>query len=98
MVKKLPQQLHAVLHNEFQIVCTATNDQDAPMNITLSWTAPNSVEITKHDTYDGLSGTSTFRISNVTINHSGIYRCTASNGKLQGNNISISFTLVIEGE
>ena len=98
MVKNVPQQLHAVLHTEFQIVCTATNDQDAPMNMTLSWTAPNGVDITKNDKYDGLTGTSTFHISNVTYKHSGIYRCIASNGRRQGNNISISFTLVTEGE
>ena len=98
MVKGLPQQLHAVLGKEFQITCTATNDRDALMSLILSWITPTGVDITITDEYDGLTATSTLHISNVTHNHGGVYQCTASNGEHQGNNVSITSTLVVEGE
>ena len=98
MVEKLPQQLHAVLDKEFQITCTATNDQDAPMNLTLSWTTPNSVDITTSDEHNGLTATSILNISIVTHNHGGVYQCTASNGEHRGNNVSVTSTLVVEGK
>ena len=99
MVERLPQQLHAVLGKEFQIACTATNDQDAPKNLTLSWTSPNGVDITTTDKYNGLIATSTFHISNVTHNHDGgVYWCTVSNGEHRGNNVSVTSTLVVEGK
>ena len=98
MIEKLPYQLHAVLGEEFHITCIATNDQDAPMNLALSWTAPNGVNITTTNKHDGLTTTSTLHISDVTHNHNGTYQCTASNGDHQGNNISTASTLVVEGK
>ena len=98
MIEKLPLQLHAVLGKEFNTTCTATNDHDAPMNLTLSWTAPSRADISTTDKHDGLSTTSTLHISNVTHNHNGTYQCTASNGEHQGNSISIASTLVVEGK
>ena len=98
MVERLPQQLHVVLGREFDITCNATNDQDAPMSLTLSWTAPDVVDITTTDEHDGLRATSTLHISNVTHAHGGVYHCTASNGERQKNNVSISSTLIIEGK
>ena len=98
MVERLPQQLHAVLGEKFQITCTATNDQDAPMNLMLSWTTPNGVDIITTDEHDDLTTTSTLHISNVTHNHGGVYQCTASNGEHQGNNVSVTSTLVLEGK
>ena len=98
MIEKLPQQLHAVLGEEFHITCTATNDHDAPMNLTLSWTAPNGVDIIATNKHDGLTTTSTLHISDVTHGHGGAYQCTASNGELQGNNVSVTLTLVVEGK
>ena len=93
----MPQQLHAVLDKEFDIICTATNDQDAPMSLILSWTTPNGVDITRVDERNGLTTTSTLHISNVTHNHGGVYQCTVSNGEHQGNNVSVTSTLVVEG-
>ena len=98
LVEGLPQQLHAVLGKEFQITCTATNDQDAPMSLILSWTTPNGIDITPTDEHNGLTTTSTLHISNVTHNHGGVYQCTASNGEHQGNNVSVTSTLVVEGK
>ena len=98
MIEKLPHQLYAVLGKEFHITCTATNDHDAPMNLTLSWTAPSSVDIITTNKHGGLTTTSTLHISNVAYNHNGTYQCTASNGEHQGNNISTSSTLVVEGK
>ena len=99
MIQELPLQLHAVLGEEFNISCTATNDHDAPMNLTLSWTAPNGVNITTTNKHDGLTAaTSTLRISNVTHDHGGVYQCTLSNGRHRRNNISVTSTIVIEGK
>ena len=98
MIERLPQQLHVVLGEEFQIICTATNDQDASMSLILSWTTPNGVDITTADEHNGLTTTSTLHISNVTHNHGGVYQCTASNGEHQGNNVSVTSTLVVEGK
>ena len=99
VVKELPQQLHAVLGERFKITCTATNDQDAPMNLKFSWSGPKSVQYMTDDIEDGsLAATSTLHISNVTHNHGGVYQCTVSNGKHQRNNISVASTLVIEGK
>ena len=101
MVEKLPKQLHAVLGEEFQIICAATNDQDAPMGLMFSWITPNGVQfisIVDDVRDDGLTATSTLNIDNITHNHHGIYQCTVSNGEHQGNNISITTNLIVEGE
>ena len=99
MIENIPVQLHAVLGKEFHITCTATNDQDAPMNLTLSWTAPpNGVNVTTTNKHDGLTATSTLHISDVAHDHGGVYVCTASNGDHQGNNISTASNLVVEGK
>ena len=97
MIEELPQQLHVLLGKEFNITCTATNDHDAPMNLTLFWTAPSGAVITTTNKHDGLTATSTLYISNVTHNHSGVYVCTATNGEHQGNNIFVTSTVVAEG-
>ena len=95
MIERLLQQFHVALGREFQITCNATNDRDAPMNLTKP--TPNSIDIMTTDKHDGLRATSTLRISNVTHDHSGVYQCTASNGEHQGNNVSVTSTLVVEG-
>ena len=97
IVERLPQQLHAELGKEFQITCTATNDQDAPMNLTLSWRTPNVTDITTTDEHNSNTIISTLHISNVTHAHGGMYQCTASNGERRGNNVSVSSNLVVEG-
>ena len=66
---------------EFNITCIATNDHDAPMNLTLSWTAPSGIDIITANKHDGLTTTSTLYVSYVTHDHSGVYVCTASNGE-----------------
>ena len=85
MVKELPQQLHAVLCESFHIICTATNDQDAPVNLMFYWKGPNDVQfnVTTTDEDDSLTATSTLHISNVTHNHGGVCQCTVSNGEHQ---------------
>ena len=95
-----PQQLHAVFDEEFQIMCTATNDQDAPLNLMFYWKGPNGVQfnVTATDEDDSLTATSTLHISNVTDNHGGVYQCTVSNDEHQGNNISIASTLIVESK
>ena len=98
MIQELPLQLYALLGKRFNISCTATNDHDAPMNLTLSWTAPNGVNITTTNKHDGLTATSTLHISNVTHDHGGVYQCTASNGRRRRNSISVTSTMVVEGK
>ena len=100
MVEELPQQLHAVLDESFQITSTATNDQDAPMNLMFYWKGPDGVQfnVTTTDEDDSLTAISTLHISNVTHNHGGVYKCTVSNDEHQRNNISVITTLVIEGK
>ena len=98
---ELLQQLHAVLGEKFEITCTATNDQDAPMNLKFSWSGPNGIQfISKTDDIEdySLTATSTLLINNVTHNHGGVYQCTVSNGEHQRNNISASSSLVVEGK
>ena len=99
MVKALPQHLHAVLGERFQIMCNATNDQDAPLNLTFSWRTPSDVQFNIAIATDNNShkATSVLRISTVTTDHGGMYKCIVSNGKHQGNNVSISSVLVVEG-
>ena len=100
MVKALPQHLYAVLGEKFQIMCNATNDQDAPMNLTFSWKTPDGVRfnITTTTEDNNRKATSTLRISSVTNGHHGMYKCTVSNDKHQGNNVAISSLLVVEGK
>ena len=99
-MEKLPQQLHAVFNEEFQITCTATNDQDAPMNLMFYWKGPNGVQfnVTTTDEDGSLTATSTLHISNVTHNHGGVYQCTVSNGEHQENNISVTSALIVESK
>ena len=100
-MEELPQQLHAVFGERFEITCTATNDQDAPMNLKFSWSGPNSVQfisMTDDIDNDSLTAASTLHISNVTHNYDGVYHCTVSNGEHQRNNISVSSSLVVEGK
>ena len=97
MIEELPQQLHVLLGKEFNITCTATNDHDAPMKLTLFWIAPSGADITTINKHHGLTASSTLYINNVTNDHGGVYVCTSSNGDHQGNNISVTATLVVEG-
>ena len=91
---------HVVLGENVHINCTATNDQDAPMNLMFSWTTLNNLHytITTNDEDDSHTATSTLHISNVTSNHGGMYMCTVSNGVDQRNNVSINLTLIVESE
>ena len=100
VIKELPKQLHAVLGEQFQITCIATNDQDAPMNLMFSWHIPNRVQpnITTTDEDNSHMATSTHHISTVTRDHSGMYMCTVSNGNDQGNANSVNWTVVVEGK
>ena len=89
-----------MLGENVHINCTATNDQDAPMNLMFSWTTLNNLHftITTTDEDDIRTATSTLHISNVTSNHGGVYMCTVSNGEDQRNNVSVNSTLIVEGK
>ena len=89
-----------MLGENVHINCTATNDQDAPMNLVFSWMTFNNLQftITTTDEDDNRTATSTLHISNVTSNHGGVYMCTVSNGGEQGNNVSVDSTLIVQGK
>ena len=97
VVHELPQQVHVVLGEEFQITCTATNDQDAPSNLIFSWKALYrriQFNETTTDEDDSRVASSTLHISRVTNNDDGRYQCSVSNGGR--SEVSIS-TLIVEG-
>ena len=95
-MEELPQQAHVVLGEEFQIKCTATNDQDAPKNLIFSWEAPRGVELnyTTTDEDDSRTASSTLHISNITVDHNGEYTCIAKNVRRK---VKTNFTLIVEG-
>ena len=99
-VEELPEQAHGVLNEEFQITCTATNDQDAPTNLMFSWEVPNSVvyNYTTTDEDDGRTASSTLCINNITVDHNGQYTCIARNGMGGRRKVDTTFTLIIEGK
>ena len=96
VIQELPQQVHVVFGEEFQITCTATNDQDAPTNLMFSWRTPRGVEFneTTTDEDDSRTASSTLHISNVV--HSGEYKCVVGNGGTIS--ASTSTVVVVEGE
>jgi len=96
MVEELPQQVHVVLGEEFQITCTATNDQDAPTNLIFFWRTPRRVEFneTTTDEDDSHTASSTLHISSVTIYNGGRYRCIVRNDG--GSEVTTS-RLIVEG-
>ena len=98
MIQELPQQVHVVLGEEFQITCTATNDQDAPRNLMFSWRIPEEVEFneTTTDEDDSRTAYSTLHISSVTNNDNGSYTCNVRNIK-RGSGVGTSLTLIVEG-
>jgi len=85
-----------VLGEEFQITCTATNDQDAPTNLIFSWRTPRGVEFneTTTDEDDSHTASSTLHISDVTNSNGGQYRCIVWN---DGGNDTTKSLLVVEG-
>ena len=98
--EKLPQRLHVVLGENFQITCTATNDQDAPMNLMFSWKIPNGIQynVTTSDEDKTRTAFSTLYVSAVTHNHSGMYHCIVKNGEHIRNVNSVTSTVVVEGK
>ena len=101
MIEELPQDLHVVLDEEFQITCTATNDRDAPMKLMFSWRVPDGVMFNNitTDEDDSLRASSTLHIGRVTHNHSGVYWCFVRNDEYQRNNKNsvTSTTVSVEG-
>ena len=96
MVQELPQQVRVVLGEEFQMTCTATNDEDAPRNLMFSWRTPKGVEFneTTTDEDDSHTASSTIHISSVTNNDGGQYRCIVRNK--DGSAIT-TLSLIVEG-
>jgi len=96
MVEELPQQVHVVLGEEFQITCIATNNQDAPTNLMFSWRTPRRVKFNQTTTDEDNSRTasSTLHISSVTNNDGGRYMCSGSNDG--GSEVTTS-RLIVEG-
>jgi len=86
-----------VLGEEFQITCTATNDQDAPTNLMFSWRTPRGVEFNETTTDEDNSRTasSTLHFSSVTNNDGGQYTCNIRN--IKRGSVDKSFTLLVEG-
>ena len=90
-----------MLGEELQITCTATNDQDAPLNLMFSWRTSNNVTFNKETTEeDGSSHTamSTLHISTITRSHGGMYRCIVRNGEYISANSSEATTVIVEGK
>ena len=98
--EKLPQQLYVGLGENFQITCTATNDQDAPMNLMFSWRIPNDSQynVTTSDEDKTRMASSTLYVGAVTHNHSGMYQCIVKNGEHIGNVNSVTSTIIVEGK
>jgi len=98
-VEELPQQVYVVLGEDFQITCTATNDQDAPRNLMFSWGTPRGVEFnyTTTDEDDSRTASSTLHISNVAVDHNGEYTCIVGNGVGGRRRVDTIFTLTVEG-
>ena len=96
-VQELPQQVHVVLGEEFQITCTATNDQDAPENMTFTWKTRRAIQFNETTTGedDGRTASSTLHISIVTKSHDSKYTCNVRNFKR--GSIGTSLTLIVEG-
>ena len=87
-----------MLGEELQITCTATNDEDAPMNLMFSWRTPNNVQFNFTITNNSHTATSTLHISTVTYTHGGVYQCIVRNDEHQANNISVNSTVIVEGK
>ena len=85
-----------MLGEEFQITCTATNDQDAPTNLMFSWRTPRGVEFNETTTDEDHSRTasSALQINSVANSHRGQYRCSARNNG--GSELTTS-RLIVEG-
>ena len=100
VIEDLPQQIRVVLGEEFWITCTATNDQDAPMNLMFSWETPNGAHssLITTDEDGNRIATSTLHISTVTHSHGGIYECVVRNGEPISANSSKATTVVVEGK
>ena len=98
MIQELPQQVHVVLGEEFQITCTANNDQDAPKNLMFSWETSSKKRIqfneTTTDEDDSRTASSTLHISSVTNNDGVQYTCSVRNG--DGSTVT-TFGLIVEG-
>ena len=86
-----------MLGEEFQITCTATNDQDAPENLMFSWRTPKGVEFneTTTDEDDSRTASSTLHINSITNSDGGQYRCIVRN--IEGGGVGTSLTLIVEG-
>ena len=99
MIEELLKELHVVLGEEFQITCTATNDQDAPMKLMFSWRVPDGVMFNNMttDEDDNHRALSTLHIGKVTHNHSGVYQCFVRNDGHQRNISVTSTTVIVEG-
>lgn len=89
-----------VLGEQLQIICTATNDQNAPEKLMFSWSTPNGLQfnVSTTDEDDSLTATSTLYISNVTHNHDGMYHCSVRNADDKLANSSKATNVIVEGK
>ena len=89
-----------MIGEELQIICTATNDKDAPLKLMFSWRTPNNVAFNNETTNEDNShtATSTLNIDTVTRSHRGEYQCTVRNGQHRYANSSKTTTVIIEGK
>ena len=100
VVQEPPQQVHVVLGEEFQITCTATNDQDAPDDLLFMWEIPNNAQVNENTTdADGSrTGSSTLHISSVTDSDGGNYTCNVRVKGIRRTMVYSTFLLVVEGK
>ena len=97
-IMPLQPQFHAELGRDFQINCTATNAQDASINLTFIWKAPDGAqfEITRTTEDESRTATSTLHINTVTHNHGGEYQCVVRNGGVASD--ATSSEIVVQGK
>ena len=95
----LPQHIHGVLDEQFQITCNATNDKDAPHNMMFTWMTPDGVDynvnMTSED--DDHTASSTLYISRLARSDNGTYECYVTNNNLSDASIFTSTIVTVEG-
>ena len=95
----MPPQILGVLGEQFQITCNATNDKDAPHNMTFTWMTPDGVDhnvkMTSED--DDHTASSTLYISRLARSDNGTYKCYVTNNNASSASVVTSTTVIVEG-
>jgi len=98
-VVPFPHEIHGVLGEQFKITCYATNDKDAPHNMTFTWMTPDgfvhNVNMTSED--DDHTTSSTLYISRLARSDNGTYKCIVTNNEVSSTSVVTSTTVIVEG-